>query len=131
VTSEARSHRDKAERLRRECGSISPAQAPDAVISLSYYAVYHACVAALLAANATAPRKHGKVHDAIGKLADSREASPIAREIKQAVEQAYEMRIRADYDPGARPDETRADAERIPALRDTVVAFCDRVIDAS
>jgi hypothetical protein len=41
------------------------------------------------------------------------------------------MRIRADYDPVARPDETRADAERIPALRDTVVAFCDRVIDAS
>lgn len=119
----------KAKRKLEEARALSADTTPDALVSSSYYAMYHAIIAALISANGTAPTKHGKLHQALVRLADSREGRDFADEIAFAIDEAYKMRIRADYDPGATPDETRADAERIPALRDTVVAFCDRVID--
>ena len=125
------SHRDKARRLTGECDHLSSDQAPVARINTSYYAIYHAAMAALLTANGTAPTKHGKVHDALARLAKTRETPADAKKIKQAIEDAYEMRVRADYEPDARPEETRRNAERVPALRDTVIAFCDRVIDGT
>nr|WP_242480356.1 HEPN domain-containing protein [Rhodovibrio sodomensis] len=120
---------DKSRRLRAEAEAISPTQAPSAVISACYYAAFHAAIAALLAVHGTAPTKHGTVHDALAKLAKAREPEADAAAIKDALERAYEMRIRADYEPDARPEETRVNAERISELRDTVIAFCDRVID--
>ena len=131
MNSEAGAHRDKARRLTSECCHLSPDSAPVALISSCYYAIYHASVVALLAANDTTPTKHGKVHNALARLAKTREVPADAQKIKQAIEDAYEMRIRADYDPDARPEETRRNAERIPALRDTVIAFCDRMIDGT
>jgi uncharacterized protein (UPF0332 family) len=128
---EAKTHRARAAELRSQAERIKPETAPDALISLSYYAIYHAAVAALLTAHSTAPGKHGKIHRALAKLAETREGEACAREIETAIENAYEMRIRADYEPDARPEETRANAERISALRDTVIAFCDRVIDGT
>ncbi|MDZ7714395.1 MAG: HEPN domain-containing protein [Rhodovibrio sp.] len=128
MNAEASSHRHKARRLTGECDHLSPDEAPVALISTSYYAIYHACVAALLSAHGTAPGKHGKVHRAIAELAAKLEGEARAQEVESAIEDAYEMRVRADYEPDGRPEETRRNAERIPALRDTVIAFCDRVI---
>jgi uncharacterized protein (UPF0332 family) len=127
---EAKTHRTRAADLRSQAERISPETAPDALISISYYAIYHAAVAALLTAHGTAPTKHGKIHRALAKLAEAREGEACAREIETAIENAYEMRVRADYEPDARPEETRANAERISALRDSVIAFCERVVKA-
>ena len=131
MTADAAAHRRRADELREQAERQSPQTAPDAVVTLSYYAVFHAALAALLTAYGTAPSKHGKVHRALAKLAETQEGEARAREIESAIEDAYEMRVRANYEPDTRPDETRADAERIPALRDTVIAFCDRVIDGA
>jgi uncharacterized protein (UPF0332 family) len=129
VTAEAKTHRARAAELRSQAERISSETAPDGLISISYYAIYHAAVAALLTAHGTTPTKHGKIHRALAKLAETREGEACAREIETAIENAYEMRIRANYEPDARPEETRTNAARISALRDTVMAFCDRVID--
>jgi uncharacterized protein (UPF0332 family) len=131
VTADAAAHRRRAAELREQAEKQSPQTAPDALVTLSYYAVFHAALAALLTAHGTAPTKHGKVHRALAKLAETKEGETRAREIESAIENAYEMRIRANYEADARPEETRANAERIPTLRDTVIAFCDRVIDGN
>ena len=131
MSTEVRVCRDKAERCRKEADEISSTQAPNGMIGMSYLAVYHAAMAALLAAHGTSPTKHGKLHDALARLAEQREVPAKAHEIHEAVERMNTMRVRANYDPSVRPEETRADAERIPALRDTVIAFCDRVIDGA
>ena len=131
MSSEYRAYLDKSRSLRAEAEATPAAKAPSAVISTSYYAAFHAAIAALLAVHGTAPTKHGKVHEALAKLAKAREPSSDAAAIKDAIERAYEMRVRADYEPDAWPEETRANADSIPALRDTVIAFCDRVIDGT
>jgi uncharacterized protein (UPF0332 family) len=130
VNQEAEALRRKADGLVTELLRMDPVTMPVGVIHHSYYAVYHASMAALLAAYGTSSSKHGKVHEAIGRLAIERAGAVEGRQIAAAVQEAYEMRIRADYEPDARPEETRLAAERISLLRATVLAFCDRVLAA-
>lgn len=125
---EAAAYRRKAAILLSQLEEIDPDRLPDLIVHQSYYVIYHAAIAALLAAHGSAPTKHGKVHVALGDLAEERDGESEGHRIRTAVLEVYRWRVRADDEPDARPEEIRLAVRRTTELRDTVLAFCDRVL---
>jgi uncharacterized protein (UPF0332 family) len=128
VSPEADYNWRQAQRFSYKVRLLDPVEFPEAVVHYSYYAIYHASLAVLLTVEGSTPTKHGSVNTAMCRLAAAREGPDEERALRFALREAYEMRLRADYMADTPIPRRQADAADIAAHRDTVLAFCDRVL---
>lgn len=118
----ATEHLAKAKRLLGQAGSLDPEQAPEAVIHLAYYAMYHAATAVLLEGAGQPALTHGGLIGAFGKL--MRERGEQARAQGRLLNRAENLRLASDYGV-AHVDLPHGAAE---LLRDAMafVSFCQQ-----
>jgi uncharacterized protein len=95
VLQHARTAMDKAERFAEQAEQALP-QAYETITHNSYYAMFHAARAALLALEGSASTNHGQVVKAF-KRAMTRRRIKGGREHAAALADAAELRIKADY----------------------------------
>ena len=96
VLEHARDALSKAERFAEQAAQALP-QAYETVVHNSYYAMFHAARAALLALEGTASSNHGRVVDTFAQSVTRRRLDPPAADCATALSEAYELRIEADY----------------------------------
>jgi uncharacterized protein (UPF0332 family)/predicted nucleotidyltransferase len=96
VLEHARDALAKAERFATQAEQALP-EAYETVVHNSYYAMFHAARAALLAAEGTASTNHGRVVDAFARMVKRDKLGATARACATTLEQAYELRAQADY----------------------------------
>jgi uncharacterized protein (UPF0332 family)/predicted nucleotidyltransferase len=107
----------KAERYAEQAAQAPP-QAYETVVHNSYYAMFHAARAALLAVEGNASTNHSRVHAAFAAMIRRRRLGRTAGALARTLAQAYKLRIEADY--GSK-DLTRAGQR----LRQRVLPFLD------
>lgn len=129
MSGQSRYHRAKADEL---LAQLPPddADMPVPTIHLSYYAMWHAAFAVLWHVHGTASQNHGRLHAAFQSLVRARAGAETAG-LETALERAYEMRRRADYDTDPSLSDLQQDAREIGPLRDRVLGFCDRILNAA
>lgn len=88
-------HLGKAKRLLRQAQAINAADAPESVVHLSYYAMFHAATAVLLRHRGKAALTHAGLIGAFGQFAKSRGEN--ARQHGRALNRAEDLRLQADY----------------------------------
>jgi len=96
VLEHARDALSKAERFAEQAEQALP-QAYETVVHNSYYAMFHAARAALLALEGTASTNHGRVVDTFAQSVTRRQLDPPAADCAAALSEAYKLRIEADY----------------------------------
>ena len=96
VLEHARDALSKAERFAEQAAQALP-QAYETVVHNSYYAMFHAARAALLALEGTASTDHGRVVDTFARSVRRRQLDPPAAECATALSEAFKLRIEADY----------------------------------
>jgi uncharacterized protein (UPF0332 family)/predicted nucleotidyltransferase len=117
VLEHARAAMAKAERYAEQAAQAVP-DAYETVVHNSYYAMFHAARAALLAVDGNASTNHGRVVSAFGDMVRRRRLGRAARGLARTLGQAYELRVEADY--GSK-DLTKAGRQ----LREWVPPFLD------
>jgi len=120
VKQEAADHRAKAERMLRQAESLAADQAPEAVIHLAYYAMFHAATAVLLEAGTAPALTHGGLIGGFGRL--MRDRGETARLQGRVLNRAEDQRLQADYGVSL-PDLADAAGGLLRDAR-TFVAFC-------
>jgi uncharacterized protein (UPF0332 family) len=123
VMQHARDALAKAERFAEQAAQAVP-QAYETVVHNSYYAMFHAARAALLAVEGSASTKHGRAVDAFVGLVKRRfraEAAPHAA----ALLRAYRHRITADYGDADLTEVGRRLRERVAPF----LAFCRGLVE--
>ena len=124
VLEHARDALAKAERF-AELAVETPDDRFEGGIHGSYYAMFHAARAALLAVEGTASTSHGRVVEAFARMVKRDKFGATARGLATTLNEAYELRAQADY---GSEDLTRAGRH----LRERVapfLAFCRSMID--
>jgi uncharacterized protein (UPF0332 family) len=114
----------KARRLLAQAQDLSAEDAPESVVHLCYYAMFHAATAVLLRHRATLAMTHTGLIGAFGRLA--KDLGETARQHGRALNRAEDLRLRADY--GVAYDDL---AESAATLRDEArafLAFCESVL---
>lgn len=99
---------NKARRLVRVAKAYNPTTDAEGVAHHAYYAMYHAATAVLLAREGDYPKTHAALVSRFGLLV--KDLSVAARDQGRALRQAYELRLLADYDAGAKDLAERATA---------------------
>jgi len=125
VPQHARVALDKAERFAAQAAQAAP-QAYETIVHNSYYAMFHAGRAALLAVEGSASTNHGQVVKTFARMV-KRHRMKEAREHAAALNAAFKLRIEADYG-----DEDLTEAGR--KLRDQVgpfLEFCGRLVESA
>jgi uncharacterized protein (UPF0332 family) len=125
VTTEILLHRQKARSFVAQAAELDAATKPEAVIHLSYYAMYHAAAAALLARTGSVPARHAGIIGQFGLLV--RNLDDVARRAGKALNVAFDTRVLADYDIGQ--GDLAQDARQIQADSAVFLKVCDRLID--
>jgi uncharacterized protein (UPF0332 family) len=67
------------------------------VVHNSYYAMFHAARAALLAVEGSASTNHGRVVEAFARMIKQKRLGKIAEGLGRTLSRAYELRAEADY----------------------------------
>jgi uncharacterized protein (UPF0332 family) len=124
VLEHARDALSKAERFAQQAAQALP-QAYETVVHNSYYAMFHAARAALLALQGTASTKHGRVVDQFAQSVRRRRLDPPAADCATALSEACKLRMEADY--GSK-DLTEA-GRRLRAQVAPFLAFARGVVD--
>jgi uncharacterized protein (UPF0332 family) len=114
----------QAERLAQQAAELAPASF-EAVIHLSYYAMFHAARAALLATEGSATTRHGRLPKAFAVMV-RRTGREGGRRHAEAFQEAYDLRITSDYGFGER--ELSREAAELVAEVEGFVAFCRAVL---
>ena len=96
VLEHARDALSKAERFAEQASQALP-QAYETIVHNSYYAMFHAARAALLALEGTASTKHGRVVETFARTAKRRRLGSAATDLAKTLSEAYELRGKADY----------------------------------
>jgi uncharacterized protein (UPF0332 family) len=96
VLEHARDALVKAERFAGQAEQALP-DAYETVVHNSYYAMFHAARAALLAVDGTASTSHGRVVEAFARMVMQAKFGAVARGCATTLKQAYELRVQADY----------------------------------
>ncbi len=117
VLEHARAAMAKAERYAEQAAQALP-EAYETVVHNSYYAMFHAARAALLAVEGNASTNHGRVVSAFQDMVRPRRLGRAARGLARTLGRAYELRVEAD--DGSK-DLTRAGRR----LRQRVPPFLD------
>jgi uncharacterized protein (UPF0332 family) len=95
VTDGAVDHLAKAARLLRQARALDAADAPESVVHLAYYAMFHAATAVLLRHRDSAALTHTGLIGAFGQFA--KERGEAARQHGRALNRAEDLRLQADY----------------------------------
>ena len=125
VLQHARAALDKAERFAAQAAQAAP-HAYETIVHNSYYAMFHAARAALLAVDGSASTNHGRVVETFKRTVRRRRLAG-GRDHAVALEAAFELRMKADY---GSDDLTEAGRQ----LRDQVapfLEFCRKLVDAA
>ena len=124
VLEHARDALAKAERFAGQAEQALP-EAYETVVHNSYYAMFHAARAALLAAEGTATISHGRVVEAFARMVKRGKFGATARGLATALNEAYELRAQADYGSEDLTKEGRRLRERVAPF----LVFCRSIID--
>lgn len=108
MTTEVSQRLAKARRLVRVARTYDPTKDAEGVAHHAYYAMYHAAVAVLLFREGDYPKTHSALVSRFGLFV--KDQSRTARDQGRALRQAYELRLLADYDAGAKGLADRATA---------------------
>jgi predicted nucleotidyltransferase len=120
----ARDALDKAERFATQAERAVP-EAYETVVHNSYYAIFHAARAALLAVQGTASTKHGTAVVTFGRMVAKRKRGVQARDLAEALMQAHKLRADADY---GKEDLTKEGVALRARMR-PFLAFCAKLVD--
>ncbi|TXL71554.1 HEPN domain-containing protein [Vineibacter terrae] len=116
----------KAERFLQQAVALDAAIAPEGLVHLCYYAMFHAAAAVLLDRHAAAPKTHSATIAQFGALA--RTVGSDAERLAHNFNRAEDRRLIADYSD--LPQTTSDDAA---SLRDDAiefVGFCRQLLGA-
>ena len=113
MTSEISQRLSKARRLVRVAKTYNPTKDAEGVAHHAYYAMYHAATAVLLYREGQYPKTHSALVSRFGLFA--KDLSAASRDQGRALRQAYELRLLADYDAGAKNLAERATASPVAA----------------
>jgi uncharacterized protein (UPF0332 family) len=113
----------KAERYGEQAAQAVP-QAYETVVHNSYYAMFHAARAALLAVEGSASTNHGRVVETFARMA-KRQRGKALREHATTLEAAYKLRIEADYGNKDLTEVGRQLRERVAPF----LSFCHKIVD--
>lgn len=118
-------HLAKAKRLLHQAQDLSAADAPESVIHLAYYAMFHAATAVLLKHRDKVALTHAGIIGAFGQFAISRGEK--ARQHGRSLNRAEDLRLQADYGVAYRdlPDAGAKVREEAQAF----VEFCDLTVN--
>jgi uncharacterized protein (UPF0332 family) len=117
VLEHARAAMAKAERYAEQAAQVAP-QAYETVVHNSYYAMFHAARAALLAVDGNASTNHGRVVGAFEDMVRRRRLGRTARGLAQTLADAYKLRVEADYGIEDLTEAGRQLRERVPPFLD-------------
>lgn len=120
MTPEAAKRLAKALRFLEQAGPLSPDEAPETTIHVSYYAMLHAAAALLLDRTGEVPKSHAGVIGQFSRLIP--QADERGRSFGRAFNKAEQLRIFSDYDDGALP--TPEEAAELRKLAADFVAYC-------
>jgi uncharacterized protein (UPF0332 family) len=124
VNAEEAKYLAKARRMLLQAQNLDAQEAPESVVHLCYYAMFHAATAVLLRHRATVALTHTGLVGTFGRLA--KDLGESARQYGRALNRAADIRLRADY--GIAYDDL---AESALTLRDEAqafVAFCESLL---
>jgi predicted nucleotidyltransferase len=124
VLEHARDALDKAERFATQAERAVP-EAYETVVHNSYYAMFHAARAALLAVQGTASTKHGTVVATFGRMVAKQKLGVHARDLGEALTQAHKLRAGADYGK----EDLTEEGVALRAQMRPFVAFCTRLVE--
>lgn len=111
----------KARRLLAQAQDLNARQAPESLVHLCYYAMFHAATAMLLHHQATAAMTHTGLIGAFGRLA--KDLGEPARQHGRALNRAEDLRLRADY--GVDYEDLAESAEHLRDEARAFLAFCE------
>jgi uncharacterized protein (UPF0332 family) len=114
----------KAHRMLAQAGAMNPADAPESVVHLCYYAMLHAATAVLLRHRASVAITHSGLIGAFGRL--TKDLGESARQHGRALNRAEDLRLRADY--GVIYDDLAEAAENLRNEAHAFVTFCESVL---
>lgn len=124
MTVEVRQRLTKARRLVRVAKTYDPTKDAEGVAHHAYYAMYHAATAVLLSHEGQYPKTHAALVSRFGLFV--KDLSGTARDQGRALRQAYELRLLADYDAGAKGLAHRAIASLAAAA--SFISFAQSLI---
>lgn len=116
-------HLAKAQRLLRQDQALDAAEAPESVVHLAYYAMFHAATAVLLRHRDSAALTHTGLIGAFGQFAKNR--GETARQHGRALNRAEDLRLQADY--GVSYQDLAEAAVEISEAARAFVEFCESV----
>ena len=117
---------DKAERFAGQAAQALPT-AYETVVHNSYYAMFHAARAALLAVEGTASTNHGRVVEAFARMVRKRRLGKEAVDLTGVLKKAYQLRADADYGTVDLTEKGRQLRERVPPF----LALCRAQVEAA
>lgn len=124
MTDSQAEHLAKAERLLRQAQALNAADAPESVIHLCYYAMFHAATAVLLRHRDNAALTHTGLIGTFGQFAKDR--GEIARQHGRALNRAEDLRLQADY--GVSYQDLAEAAVTLREETRTFIDFCGSVV---
>ena len=125
VLQHARVAMSKAERFAEQAEQALP-QAYETIVHNSYYAMFHAARAALLAVEGSASTNHGRVVETFKEMMRRRRIKG-GRDYAVALEGAAKLRMKADY---GNEDLTEA-GRRLRDQIESFLGFCGKLVDAA
>jgi uncharacterized protein (UPF0332 family) len=114
----------KANRMLAQAQAMSPVDAPESVVHLCYYAMFHAATAVLLRHRTSVAMTHTGLIGAFGRL--TKDLGEPARQHGRALNRAEDLRLRADY--GVAYDDLTESAEHLRHEALAFVRFCECVL---
>jgi uncharacterized protein len=125
VLQHARVALDKAERFAAQAAQAVP-QAYETIVHNSYYAMFHAARAALLAVEGSASTNHGRVVETFGRMVKRRRLMGGGGHAA-ALKSAAELRLTADYG-----DEDLTEVgQELRAQVGTFMEFCRKLVESA
>jgi uncharacterized protein (UPF0332 family)/predicted nucleotidyltransferase len=124
VLEHARDALDKAERFAGQAERAIP-EAYETVVHNSYYAMFHAARAALLAVQGTASTKHGRVVATFARMVERRKLGQEASDLAATLTEAYKLRAEADYSN----EDLTGQGQALRAQMRPFLALCARLVE--
>lgn len=117
-------HLKKARRLLHQARQLSAVDAPEAVVHLCYYAMFHAATGVLLRHRDQAIVTHTGLIGAFGRLA--KDLGGAARLQGRALNRAEDLRLRSDY--GVDDEDLPDSAILLLGDAEGFVTFCEALV---
>jgi uncharacterized protein len=115
---------DKAERFAGQAEQAIP-EAYETIVHNSYYAMFHAARAALLAVQGTASTNHGRAVASFARLVERHKLGQEASDLAQTLTQAHKLRAAADYSN----EDLTEQGQALRAQMRPFLALCARLVE--